>query len=37
VKARAEAKALIDAEGDPVLVELFDNYVGAALLGEDTG
>jgi hypothetical protein len=36
-KARAEAKALKEVENGAVLVELVDDYVGMALLGEDAG
>ena len=36
-KAKAEAKALMDVEDDPVLVELVDKYVDAVLLDEEDG
>jgi hypothetical protein len=36
-QAKAEAKALTDVEGDPVLVGLVDKDVGAVLLGEKDG
>jgi hypothetical protein len=36
-QAKAEAKALMDVEDDPVLMGLVDKYVGAVLLDEKEG